>query len=123
MPGSLTKDLPYWDIYRDMVVLSDGRLVPILKLELPQSDLKSSEDLTRCNDLIAQTLRYGVPENEVLSLAIHTPRNKLDITKAYEPQRTTHEVIAKAITEDRIKHFKALQTSRQLFQHEMYVSS
>jgi conjugal transfer ATP-binding protein TraC len=123
MPGSLTKDLPYWDIYRDVMVLNDGRLVPVLKLELPQSDLKSSEDLTRCNDLIAQMLRYGVPENEVLSLAIHTHRNKLDITGAYESQRTTHEAIAKAITEDRVKHFQTLQGSGRLFQHEMYVSS
>jgi hypothetical protein len=123
MPGSLTKDLPYWDIYRDVMVLSDGRLVPVLKLELPQSDLKSNEELTRCNDLIAQMLRYGVAENEVLSLAIHTHRNTLDITKTYESQRTTHEEIAEAITEDRVKHFQKLQISGHLFQHEMYVSS
>ena len=49
MPGSLTKDLPYWEIYRDVMVLNDGRLVPILKLDLPSSDLKSSDDLTRSN--------------------------------------------------------------------------
>jgi conjugal transfer ATP-binding protein TraC len=123
MPGSLTKDLPYWDIYRDVMVLGDGRLVPVLKLDLPSSDLKSSHDLTRSNDLLAQMLRYGVQENEVLSLAIHTRRNSLDITKAYGAQCTTQDEIAGVITEDRINHFQTLHASSQLFQHELYLSS
>ncbi len=122
MPGSLTKDLPYWEIYRDVMVLNDGRLVTILKLDLPSSDLKSSSDLTRSNDLIAQMLHYGVQENEVLSLAIHTHRNDLTITKAYEAQCTTQDEIAKAITEDRINHFQTLQASGHLFQHDVYLS-
>jgi hypothetical protein len=123
MTGSLTKDMPYWDIYRDVMVLRDGRVVPALKLELPSSDLKSSEELEKCNGAIAHMLRYAVPENEIVSVAVHSSKNNLDIAKAYEQQLTIQEDIAKTITEDRIQLFERLQKEGRLFQHDLYISS
>jgi conjugal transfer ATP-binding protein TraC len=123
MTGSLTKDLPYWDIYRDVMVLRDGRVVPALKLELPASDLKSSAELEKCNGAVAHMLRYTVPENEVVSVAVHSSRSNLDITKAYARQLSTQDAIAHTITEDRVQLFEKLQREGQLFQHEVFISS
>ncbi len=123
MTGSLTKDMPYWDIYRDVVVLRDGRVVPALKLALPTSDLKSSEELEKCNNAIAHMLRYAVPENAVVSVAVHSSKSNLDLTKAYEKQLSSQDTIAKTITEDRIQLFEKLQAEGQLFQHDIFISN
>jgi hypothetical protein len=121
--GSLTKDLKYWEIYKDVMVLSDGCFVPVIGLELPSSDLKSSTELDRHNEILSQMLRYGAPEGEPLTLIIHTRKSNNAITQAYQQQLTAKEKIARTITDDRIAHLQVLQSSKRLFEHRAYLST
>lgn len=121
--GSLTKDLKYWEIYKDVMVLSDGCFVPVIGLELPSSDLKSSNELDRHNEILSQMLRYATPEGEPLTLTIHTRKSDPTVTQAYQHQLTAREKIAQTITEDRIAYLQTLQSSGRLFEHRAYLST
>lgn len=121
--GSLTKDLKYWEIYKDVMVLSDGCFVPAIGLELPSSDLKSISELVRHNELLSQMLRYAAPEDEPLTLTIHTRKSDAAIIEAYRNQLTANEKIARTITNDRVQHVQELQSSGRLFEHRAYLST
>jgi hypothetical protein len=121
--GSLTKDLKYWEIYKDVMVLSDGCFVPVIGLELPSSDLKGSAELDHHNEMFSQMLRYAAPEGEPLTLTIHTRKSDTTITRAYQHQLTAKEKIARTITDDRINLFTSLENSGRLFEHQAYLST
>jgi type IV secretory pathway VirB4 component len=121
--GSLTKDLKYWEIHKDVMVLSDGCFVPAIELELLSSDLKSSTELERHNEILSQMLRYAAPEGESLTLTINTRKSDTAITQAYQQQLTAREKIARTITDDRIAHLQDLQSSGRLFEHRAYLST
>jgi type IV secretory pathway VirB4 component len=121
--GSLTKDLKYWEIYKDVMVLSDGCFVPVIGLELPSSDLKSSSELEHHNEMLSQMLRYAAPEGEPLTLTIHTRKSDTAITQAYQQQLTAKEKISRTITDDRINLLTSLENSGRLFEHRAYLST
>jgi type IV secretory pathway VirB4 component len=121
--GSLTKDLKYWEIYQDVMVLSDGCFVSVIGLELPSSDLKSSSEIDHHNAVLAQMLRYAAPEGEPLTLTIHTRKSDTAITQAYQQQLTAKEKIARTITDDRMAHLQSLRSSGRLFEHRAYLST
>ena len=121
--GSLTKDLAYWNIYRDVMVLNDGRFIPVLSFDLPANDLKSTAELNRYNDVLAQMLRYAAPEGEPLTLTVHTRKDDLELTEAYKRQQTSAHPLAQAMTEDRTELFRKLRDAGQLFQHRAYLSA
>jgi hypothetical protein len=75
LEGSLTKDLKYWEIYNDMMVLNDGCFIPAIGFELPSSDLKSESELVGYNNVLSQMLRYATPEGEPLTLLLHWRRH------------------------------------------------
>jgi predicted transcriptional regulator len=121
--GSLTKDLKYWEIYKDVMVLTDGCFVPVIGLELPSSDLQSSTELDRYNEILSQMMRYATPEGEPLTLIIHTRKIDTAIMQAYQQHLTAKEKIAQTLTDDRITHLQALQSSGRLFEHRAYLST
>jgi conjugal transfer ATP-binding protein TraC len=123
LEGSLTKDLKYWEIYKDIMVLDDGCFIPALGFELPSSDLKSTRELERCNDMLSQMLRYAAPEGEALSLVIHSQKSNAALVQAYRRGLTADEKIAATITKDRIKLFHDMTAAGQLFHHRAYLST
>ncbi len=123
LEGSLTKDLKYWEIDNDVMVLDDGCLVPAISFDLPSSDLKSEEELEQYNNVLGQMLRYATPEGEPLTLLIHSQKSDSGLMQAYHAQLTAEEKIAKTITTDRIKHFHDLNNAGRLFQHHAYLST
>jgi conjugal transfer ATP-binding protein TraC len=123
LEGSLTKDLKYWEIYNDVMVLDDGCFIPAIGFELPSSDLKSESELTHYNNVVSQMLRYATPEGEPLTLLIHSQKNDGVLVQNYSKGLTANEKIAKTITAERIKHFHDLNNAGQLFQHRVYLST
>jgi conjugal transfer ATP-binding protein TraC len=123
LEGSLTKDLKYWEIYDDVMVLDDGCFIPAIGFDLPSSDLKDEGELERYNTVLSQMLRYATPEGEPLTLLIHTQKNDLGLMESYHDGLTASEKIAKTITRDRLKHFHNLNSAGRLFQHRAYLST
>jgi type IV secretory pathway VirB4 component len=123
LEGSITKDLKYWEIYNDVMVLNDGCFIPAIGFELPSSDLKSESELTHYNNLLSQMLSYATPEGEPLTLLIHSQKSDATLVQSYSRGLTADEKIAKTITTDRIKHFHELNNAGRLFQHRAYLST
>ena len=105
------------------MVLNDGRFIPVLSFDLPANDLKSTAELNRYNDVLAQMLRYAAPEGEPLTLTVHTRKDDLELTEAYKRQQTSAHPLAQAMTEDRTELFRKLRDAGQLFQHRAYLSA
>jgi type IV secretory pathway VirB4 component len=123
LEGSLTKDLKYWEIHNDVMVLDDGCFIPAIGFELPSSDLKSAGELEGYNNVLSQMLRYATPEGEPLTLLIHSQKSDAALVEAYHNQLTAQEKIAKTLTTDRLKHFHELNHTGRLFQHRAYLST
>jgi conjugal transfer ATP-binding protein TraC len=123
LEGSITKDLKYWEIYDDVMVLDDGCFIPAIGFDLPSSDLKSAGELGGYNNVLSQMLRYATPEGEPLMLLIHSQKSDATLMEAYHDGLTADEKIAKTITRDRLKHFHDLNNTGRLFQHRAYLST
>jgi hypothetical protein len=123
LEGSLTKDLKYWEIYNDVMVLDDGCFIPAIGFELPSSDLKSESELQQYNNILSQMLRYATPEGEPLTLLIHSQKSDANLLEAYHDQLTAEEKIATTITRDRLKHLYDLNNAGRLFKHRAYLST
>lgn len=110
LPGNLTRELPYWTVRDQAIVLRDGSYRLGFELSLPGTELWDAAQLARSNDHLRALLSAAVPEGECLRILLEVHDDCRDVLRAYasvagaglpERVRNLHRRRAAALAEAR----------------------
>ncbi len=92
--GNLTRELPYWVIRDETVVLRDGSYRLGFEVTLPGTEVWDAVELARSNDRLRTLLNTAVPEGECLRVLLEVHADYTAMLRAYaESCRTAHPVV------------------------------